>query len=44
MAILIRFKQHLSNIWSPIHEKNKQHWDWVEKKKKPVVAGNPSVK
>ena len=23
--------QHLSNIWSWIHEKNKQHWDWVEK-------------
>ena len=26
-------KQHLSNIWSSIHEKVKQHWDWVEKKR-----------
>ena len=25
-------KQHLSNIWSTIHEKVKQHWGWVEKK------------
>ena len=24
-------KQHLRNIWSSIHEKVKQHWDWVEK-------------
>ena len=24
-------KQHLSNIWSSIHEKVKQHWGWVEK-------------
>ena len=24
-------KQHLSNIWSWIHEKAKQHWGWVEK-------------
>ena len=24
-------KQHLSNTWSWIHEKNKQHWDWIEK-------------
>ena len=22
---------HLSNIWSSIHEKVKQHWGWVEK-------------
>ena len=27
-----RVKQHLSNIWSSIHEKVKQHWGWVEKK------------
>ena len=30
MAIYI--KQHLSNIWSSIHEKVKEHWGWVEKK------------
>ena len=24
-------KQHLSNIWSWIHEKVQQHWGWVEK-------------
>ena len=24
-------KQHLSNIWSSIHENAKQHWGWVEK-------------
>ena len=22
-------QQHLSNIWSSIHEKVKQHWGWV---------------
>ena len=32
-AILVTcIKQHLSIIWSSIHEKVKQHWDWVEKK------------
>ena len=25
--------QHLSNIWSWIYEKVKQHWGWVEKKR-----------
>ena len=25
-------KQHLSNIWSWIQEKVKQHWGWIEKK------------
>ena len=25
-------KQHLSNTWSWVHEKVKQHWGWVEKK------------
>ena len=25
-------KQQLCNIWNTIHEKFKQHWDWVEKK------------
>ena len=24
-------KEYLSNIWSLIHEKGKQHWVWVEK-------------
>ena len=24
-------KQHLSNIWSSVHEKVKQHWGWFEK-------------
>ena len=24
-------KQHLTNIWSSVHEKVKQHWGWVEK-------------
>ena len=32
MMMLICIKQHLSNIWSSIHEKVKQHWGWVEKK------------
>ena len=26
MIMLICIKQHLSNIWSLIHEKIKQHW------------------
>ena len=32
MMIFICTKQLLSNIWSSIHEKLKQHWDWFEKK------------
>ena len=39
--IVICIKQHLSNIWSLIHEKVKQHCEWVEKnvayKKKRTV-------
>ena len=31
MAICI--KQYLSNIWSSIYERLKQHWGWVEKKR-----------
>ena len=31
MIMLICIKQHLSNIWSSIHEKVKQHWVWIEK-------------
>ena len=33
MMMLICIKQHLSNIWSPVFENVKQHWDWVEKKR-----------
>ena len=29
--MFICIKQHLSNIWSSVHEKFKQHWGWVEK-------------
>ena len=32
MMMLICIKQHLSNIWSWIHEKVKQHWGWIQKK------------
>ena len=31
--MLILTKQHLSNICSSIHEKDKQQWSWVEKKR-----------
>ena len=31
--MIICIKQHLSNIWCSIHEKGKQHGDWVEKKR-----------
>ena len=29
--ILTCIKQYLSNIWSSVHAKFKQHWAWVEK-------------
>ena len=29
--VIICIKQYLSNIWSSIHEKFKQYWEWVEK-------------
>ena len=32
MMKLLCIKQHISNIWSSIHEKVKQHWGWVGKK------------
>ena len=32
MMMLICVKQHLSNAWSSIHDKVKQHWDWILKK------------
>ena len=31
IMMVICIKQHLSNIWSSIYEKVKQHWSWVEK-------------
>ena len=34
MIMIIHIKQHLSNIWSSIYKNVKQHWRWVEKKKK----------
>ena len=30
MLQLICIKQHISNIWSSVYEKAKQHWRWVE--------------
>ena len=33
MIMLICIKQHLNNIGSSAHEKVKQHWGWVEKKR-----------
>ena len=48
MMMVICIKQHLSNIWSSIHEKVKQRGAWVEKKccfflkKKRVVTQNTS--
>ena len=30
--MVICIKQHVSNIWSSIHDKVKQHWGWAEKK------------
>ena len=32
ILMIICIKKHLGNIWSSIHEKIKQHRDWVEKK------------
>ena len=31
MMMLICIKQHISNIWSSIYQKVKQHWGWVKK-------------
>ena len=31
MMISLCIKHHISNIWSSIHEKVKQNWDWAEK-------------
>ena len=32
MIILVCIKQHLTNVWSLILEKVKQHWGCIEKK------------
>ena len=29
--VIMCIKQHLSKIWSSIHEKAMQHYGWVEK-------------
>ena len=34
MMMFVCTKQHLSNIWSWIHEKVKQRWRWIEKKRR----------
>ena len=39
IMMLICIKQHLSNIWSSIHNKVKQHQHWVAKK----LASNKAV-
>ena len=31
VMMVVSMKQHLSNIWSSIHEEVKQHWNWVNK-------------
>ena len=31
VMMVICIKQHLSNIWSSVHEKVKQHWALIEK-------------
>ena len=33
MVVLICIEQHLNKIWSSIHERFKQHWGWVLKKR-----------
>ena len=37
--MLTYIMQHPSNIWSSIHEKVKQHWEWVEKKTLLIKKG-----
>ena len=39
MAMVMCNKQHLSNIWSWIHRKVRQHWGWVEKKNAAYKKG-----
>ena len=33
IMMAISIKQHLNNVWSSMHEKVKQDWGWVEKKR-----------
>ena len=35
--------QHLSNIWSSIQEKVKQHWGWVEKNRVLIIMFHPVI-
>ena len=47
MMVLVCIKQHLSDIWSLVHEKVKQHWVWVKKSvayKKSVYLTNHLAK
>ena len=39
MMVRLCIKQHVSNIWSSIHEKVKQHWAWREQKQKQSPVG-----
>ena len=39
MVMLMCIKQHLSNIWSSIYEKVKQHWGFIEKKALLIKKG-----
>ena len=36
IKMVVCIKQHLSNMWSSIHEKVKQHWGWVAYKRSVV--------
>ena len=33
IMMVICIKQHLRSIWNLTHEKVKQHWGWVEKRR-----------
>ena len=48
MMMVTCIKQHLSDIWSSIHEKVKQHWGWVEKsvayEKNAYIVSDRNVK
>ena len=33
MIMFISVKQHLSNIWGSVYDKDKQHWEWVKKRR-----------
>ena len=36
MIMILCTKHYLSNIWTSVHEKVKQHWGWVAYKKKSI--------